>query len=93
MVPIGPKKGGGFVVVPLNYGGVVQTRSKMFEDKSGTIHNEQTNGYLTPRIYVKRKTVPLRQSKNFLHDQTMTIQTNDSAEFMNFEVMGKRRPA
>ena len=143
MVPVGPKKGGGFVVVPLNYGGT-QTKSKVFEDKSGTIHldpmatadvrtwrTENTNGYLgeksgTERIYTTLKNsrlhqkgynVRIRQSKNFssdsmantadgmsraaTHAQTMNVQVNDSAEFVNFAakydqcpvITGNRRPA
>ena len=41
MVPIGPKKGGGFVVVPLNYGGgYANPKSCMHLDKSGLLPTE-----------------------------------------------------
>lgn len=69
MVPIGPKKGGGFVVVPLNYG-APQTSRRMFEDKSGTMDSmvtkdrswrtDNNNGY-TERIYSTLKNSCLNQ--------------------------------
>ena len=37
MVPIGPKKGGGFIKVPLNFGVGSNAKSKLFDDKSGSL--------------------------------------------------------
>jgi hypothetical protein len=72
MVPIGPKKGGGIIKVPLFTGGY--TKTKLFEDKSGSLPVE--NNLLNKDVRVWR-TEP---SSNIAHSGSgsCTNRNNDT---------------